>query len=136
MFAAEVYIDGVHASGPLLWPGQIGIHAGVYLNEQVLRPFTFTGLEVTGEVHSRFVCSDVHLLRVIDDDRTLAETRKIMNNLGVIEVRFHRASYIGDVASPAANIRLVEQPVHEKSKKAGYHRVSYVPSRALFLGIG
>lgn len=107
LFAAYVHIDGIYASGILINPGEARMHAGVYLTEQTLRPFSFTMLELT------------------DDDSTLAETRKIMDNLGVIEVRFHRALRGDATQARVVNTTLFSgQPVHEKCKKLSSHRVS------------
>ncbi|GBE80163.1 hypothetical protein BKA93DRAFT_116842 [Sparassis latifolia] len=103
----DCYADGEFARGSLLYPHTQGIVKGPYVDKTTVKPFQFIPLTVT-------------------DDEMVANPRDpALRNLGTIEVRFSRVKE-GKYYRPSKGTKLSNlQPVHERCKKAGTHRVSY-----------
>ncbi|KAI0812318.1 hypothetical protein BC629DRAFT_931270 [Irpex lacteus] len=81
------------------------------IDASTLRPFIFTSIVLT------------------DDDRVLQEGSFNANDLGTICLKIYRIKYHGPSTryiTDKANVDNIGKPVHEKSKKAGGHRVTFV----------
>ena len=120
------FMDGNDTGGLLAYAGKTSSKRGLAVSETSTKPYVFTKLEMTGE-------SDQHLTKLIveklflpDDDTVLASTKKISAKLGVIELRVQRVVTGPSTSIAGSATQIDTQPVHERSKKAGCHRVSYV----------
>ncbi|GBE80121.1 hypothetical protein BKA93DRAFT_747899 [Sparassis latifolia] len=104
--SVNCYLDGRCVHGMLFAPGVQHISHGVYVSETDYRPYRFADLQVT-------------------DDEAIANPKDPnYEDLGMIEIQVLRVrqgksvhANIGDTAE--------SRPVHERSKKAGTHRVSF-----------
>ncbi len=122
-------MDGARIPGCFVYPRMTQLIEGTCVTSTSMKHFHFTKLELTGKIQPKSVhISEFRLSSVplADDDSTLAESRKLKNNLGMIEVRLYRVARgkATSVIDHSSNFNV--QPIHEKSKKAGCHRVSYV----------
>ncbi|TCD68330.1 hypothetical protein EIP91_010968 [Steccherinum ochraceum] len=105
----DVHMDGKFVSGKLASPGQTASITGVDVSDTLYRPFTF------GEIH------------LTDDDAAMNATTWM--EIGCIEVLVRR---INDATTPGKPLRdhsgvLSSRAIHERSKKAGTHRVLFGP---------
>lgn len=107
---------------------------GARIDDSTLRPFIFTSIVLTGMAFDFFAWLSIESR--LDDDRVLQEGSFNVNDLGTICLKIYRIKYHGTCARVyTAHERKVDignRPVHEKSKKAGGHRVmSVYPSSNL-----
>ncbi|TCD68332.1 hypothetical protein EIP91_010970 [Steccherinum ochraceum] len=107
-FSVRIYMDGSMVVDRLYDPGDIWVVDGVSGVSNTFRSFKFADLHLT------------------DDDRLLPSDRSKWNNLGCIELRVFRLVpgtrvpiHNPVIVSPSLNT----EPIHERSKKAGAHRV-------------
>lgn len=95
----------------------------------------FTGVELTSKFQLKCICSELHLSQEIDNNSALTETCKILNNLGIIEVRLYHVALNKVVPVGDRSHNLVLRPVREKSKKLGCHHMLYVLLSDYFSGV-
>ena len=120
-------MDGFDSGGSLVGPGRSGNKKGVVLSETSTKPYAFSKIELTGEFHDMMRGSQqADLVCCTDDDTLLASSQKMSENLGIIEVKIYRVIRGVPIPFTAGSTEMDNQPVHERSKKAGGHRVSYV----------
>lgn len=133
-FAAYVYMDGIYMNGVVIYPKQAGIgHAirGCPVSAAELKLFAFAKVSLTGErsLHRGFYSIRIRLVFNIDDE-TVAAINQQHENLGTIEVKFHRVEVTGysKVFYNERNEHNLSgnSVIHERSKKMGMHHVAYV----------
>lgn len=100
---------------------------GARIDDSTLRPFIFTSIVLTGMAFDFFAWLSIESR--LDDHRVLQEGSFNANDLGTICLKIYRVIYHGPstrYTTHKANVDNIGKPVHEKSKKAGGHRVTFV----------
>jgi len=103
--STRVLLDGVSMEHYFCRPSYSGICGGVIINENELRPYQFSVIETT------------------DDDTVAKRHDPLAQKLGMIEIRVCRSHKTGDSEVTPRTVPTFGL-VHERSKKAGNHRVS------------
>jgi len=99
------FVDGKDAGGLYIDPGEEETSIGYPVDEETVQPYVFVPLVVT-------------------DDESVANPRDpVLRDLGTIEVRIHRVTKGAPFQVPREELSVTV--VHERSKKAGTHRVSF-----------
>ena len=118
-------IDGNCVHGQLVACGRDEVVEGINVSSTIYRPFTFGNLTLTGKF-SWILCLVIELMKWLEDDDSAKELYG--NNIGCIEVavrRFVQGSEIKGKVTDGSN-RIQDCAIHERSKKAGAHRVKLV----------
>ncbi|KAI9056383.1 hypothetical protein FKP32DRAFT_1607917 [Trametes sanguinea] len=116
-----VYIDGRLTNDLAHTKDRSGLVEGIDDSQDRLRRFRFSPLRLTGKV----VRIDNNWDLTLDDD-TLAEARADHKELGSIRIVMHRVERYKRTKTQPRLLTISEiDVIHEKSKKAGVHRVSF-----------
>jgi len=105
LVSGRCFVDGIHAEGLYIHPTEELTSEGYRVDEGTVKPYVFVPLMVT-------------------DDESVANPRDpVFRDLGAIEVRIHRVTKGAPVQASRKEPSVTV--VHERSKKAGTHRVSF-----------
>lgn len=119
----SVFMDGKCTDDLIVKAESSGTIIGLLVSEMSIRPYMFSMLEVTGK--GLLLRHNLPLtILMLDDDNTLASTKEMSGKLGVIELHLHRVIPGAKLPFKVPVVEIDSKPVHEKSKKAGTHRIS------------
>ncbi|TFY57657.1 hypothetical protein EVJ58_g6896 [Rhodofomes roseus] len=119
------YVDGIGAGATRCMPGKVkSSRWGVRVSADQRRPFKFATLAMTG-ANATFSQVAETLIRFADDDNAPMGSDK----LGTIEVTLSHEIETGQEPVRNTSHKLVNQMVHERSKKMGLHCVSLDEAR-------
>lgn len=118
-------------------PGHTTSLRGVQIDSHYIRPFIFSAMNLTGI--SRPVIPQLHVTRLhhIEDDESLAPLESDRHlDVGTITLSVRQVAMIpGSLAAvtPRIDAPVDDQPIHERSKKVGAHRLGYVKQSSHFV---
>jgi len=97
-----------------------GLHVG-----DVVRPYVFAPIETTGPSAALSLFVTCLTLHEIDDDDVAASDDAANEHIGTIQADLRRCTELGpgDFGSAFHGAGPSTGPIHERSKKAGSHRV-------------
>ena len=110
-------------------PHSFGRKEGAHIDEQTMRPFTFASMQLSGESTRQ---DRLHYMLSLfwnaDDDDAVIPPRERLRTLGTIRIDVFRVTRAGlpqDFRAPRSGADILASPskLHERTKKAGAHRV-------------
>lgn len=121
----NIYVDGARVAGKFCHPGKTETVEGVDINDASYQPFRFGALQVTG---MRILCDSggSSMTIMVSDDDDALRGGVGWQDLGTLQITVLRVVEGTDVPveRPDFVSTISNDPVHERSKKAGTHRVA------------